>query len=83
VLAAQTAAALVNECLVKNQKSCRIDLDTADFVRHVPGFPVCPRFLGFEAEVNGDRNVRGNGLAVPRRWLVLVFLQGFDSGRAQ
>ena len=52
-------------------------------VRSVPGFPVCPRFLGFEAEVNGDRNVRGNGLAVPRRWLVLVFLQGFDSGRAQ
>jgi hypothetical protein len=39
--------------------------------------------LGFEAEVNGDRNVRGNGLAVPRCWFVLVFLQGLYRGRAQ
>ena len=39
--------------------------------------------LGFEAEVNGDRNVRGDGLAVPRSWFVLVFLQGFHRGTAQ
>ena len=39
--------------------------------------------LGFEAEMDGDRNVRGNGLAVPRCWFVLVFLQGFHRGSAQ
>jgi hypothetical protein len=39
--------------------------------------------LGFEAEVNGDRNVRGNGLAVPRCWFVPVLLQGFHRGFAQ
>src|SRR5271156_862445 len=38
--------------------------------------------LGFEAEVDGDRNVRGNGLAAQRCWLVLVLLQGFHRGLA-
>lgn len=46
VLAAQAAAALTHECLHRNQKTLGITLDTADFVRHVPGVPrvsVCPQ----------------------------------------
>jgi len=39
--------------------------------------------LGFEAEMNGDGNVRGNGLAAPRCRFVLVLLQGFHRGPAQ
>jgi hypothetical protein len=39
--------------------------------------------LGFEPEVNGDRNVRGNGLAAPCCWFVSVLLQGFHRGLAQ
>jgi hypothetical protein len=39
--------------------------------------------LGFEAEVNGDRNVRGNGPTTPRCWFIPVLLQGFHRGLAQ
>jgi hypothetical protein len=46
VLAAEIAAALEHGCLEKNQKPCRIDLDTADFVRHVPGLEVVTAFAG-------------------------------------
>jgi hypothetical protein len=39
VLAERSTAALTQGCLQTNQKSFGIALDTADFVRHVPGFP--------------------------------------------
>ena len=44
VLAAQSAAALLHGCLRRKQKLYGIALDTADFVRHVPGFRML-RFL--------------------------------------
>jgi hypothetical protein len=39
VLASQSAAALMHPCLLMIQKTFRIALDTADFVRHVPFSP--------------------------------------------
>jgi hypothetical protein len=39
VLAAPNATAFTNWCLARKQKPFGIALDTADFVRHVPGFP--------------------------------------------
>jgi hypothetical protein len=44
-------------CLDKNQKSCGIVLDTADFVRHVPGFPIGDVAHIVAEEEDGPRGV--------------------------
>lgn len=60
----------------------RIQLHSEGFATAAEALRIRSDSLGFEVEMNSDRNVRGNGLTVPRRWFVPVLLQGFHRGLA-
>jgi hypothetical protein len=69
--------------VARRELDLRVKLQADYFAATGDALRPCSDSLGFEAEVNGDRNARGNGLAAPRCWFVPVFLQGFHRGLAQ